>query len=298
MIDALPLCLNGVFGDTQTLRLSALDRGFLYGDGAFEVLRTYRGVPVALEDHLGRLALTLRALGIALPVPPATLVGECAETLRRGGFDESYLRIAVTRGEVSRPGLDLAGENPTPTRIVVAAPLRPIAAERYRRGAKLRVVRQPRTRAQPGQRDLAQHKTLSYLGNLLALREARAEGFDDALLVGHAEAVFECASGNVFVVQGNTVKSPPCRDGALEGITRQAVLAVARGQGLAVEETPLDLSDVWTADEVFSTASLRQVMPVTWVDDHEVGDGRPGPVTRRLHQGYRAMMGHHESLGY
>lgn len=131
-------------------------------------------------------------------------------------------------------------------------------------------------------------KSCNYQLHILALRDARGRGFDDALLVSSDGALIESTSANVFVVSGAELRTPSLDSGPLEGITRAEVLSIARELRVPVTCARLDASDVWTADEVFLTSSVREIVPVVRVDDHEVGDATPGPLTRRLHAAYRA----------
>ncbi|MFO0653403.1 MAG: aminotransferase class IV, partial [Polyangiales bacterium] len=132
-------------------------------------------------------------------------------------------------------------------------------------------------------------KTLNYLANVMWTREARAAGADEAIVVGHADALLEGATSNVFVVHEGVVSTPSLDAGILAGLTRGFVLKSAASVGVRVREAPLTLADLWTADEVFLTSSVRELVPVVKVDDHEVGDATPGPVTRTLHRAYRAL---------
>lgn len=276
--------INGRVVDAASAAVPALDRGLLYGDGVFEVLRTYGGVPFALEEHLGRLHASASRIGMTLPAPIARLRGEVAEALDAAGLPESHVRVLVTRG-ADDPGL--APTSPRdPTRMVVVTPLAPPPRERYASGARAVTVRVPWL---PGPSPLSGAKTLNYLPNVLWTRDARARGVDEALIVAHGERVIEGASSNVFVVHGRDVATPPLADGCLPGITRAFVLKAAAAAGVAAREAPVTLADVWTADEVFVTSSVREVLPLVAVDDHEVGDGAPGAVTRALHRALRSL---------
>ncbi|MFO0601584.1 MAG: aminotransferase class IV [Polyangiales bacterium] len=278
MPDAL-VSLNGTIVPAAEARVPALDRGFLYGDGAFEVLRTYRGVPFCLEEHLGRLHASAARIGLTLPVPISRLRREVAELLDAAGFAEAHLRVLVTRG-VGDPGVAPSNVR-DPTRMIVAHALHAPPVDRYARGVRVMTV--PVASLGP----LAGAKTLNYLANVLWTQQARAQGFDEALLVS-GDAVIEAATANVFVVTGAEVLTPALDGGALPGVTRAQLIRAAKGAGTSVREARVTSADVWTADEVFLTSSVREVVPVVAVDDHEVGSGAPGPVTRALHRAYRA----------
>lgn len=278
------LFLNGQRVDAAEARVPALDRGFLYGDGVFEVLRAYRGIPFALEEHLGRLRASATALGMSLPAPISRLRTEVALALDAAGMPDAHIRVLITRG---LGDLGVAPSNVRDaTRMVVVTPLVASAQNPYRNGVRAMAARVP-WRAAKG--PLAGAKTLNYLANIQWLREARARGFDDAIVLGDGDVLLEGATANVFVVHGDTVTTPPVEAGILAGLTRGFVLAQAAGAGVRAKEAPVTFSDLWTADEVFLTSSVREVVPVVMIDEHEVGDGAPGRVTRTLHRAYRAL---------
>jgi branched-chain amino acid aminotransferase len=278
------LSLNGRLVDRDGARVSALDRGLLYGDGVFEVMRAYQGVAFALEEHLGRLLASATRLAMSLPVPISRLRGEVDEALHAAGRPDAHVRVLVTRGEGD---LGVAPSNARDaTRLIVVTPLPPISKAVYAQGVKALVVRAPWVAARG---PTSGAKTLNYLPNAMWAREARAAGADEAIVVGHADALLEGAASNVFVVHEGVASTPPLDAGILGGLTRGFVLRCAASAGVRTREAPLTLADLWTADEVFLTSSVRELVPVVRVDDHEVGEAAPGPVTRALHRAYRAL---------
>ncbi|MBP6831408.1 MAG: aminotransferase class IV family protein [Deltaproteobacteria bacterium] len=278
LLDGRPLADGGV---------SVFDRGFLYGDGVFEVLRTYRSEPWRLEEHLGRLALAARRVGITVPISNARWIAEVRAVLsERPAGSDSVLRLALTRG-VGSPGLDPSLAT-VPTRLTLATPLPALPASLYQRGLSATLTTIDRATPREGMLSLSGVKSSNYQLHILALRDARGRGFDDALLLSSDGALIESTSANVFVVSGLELRTPSLESGPLDGITRAEVLSIARELGVATVCSRLDASDLWTADEVFLTSSVRELVPVVRVDDHEVGDGAPGPLTRRLHAAYRA----------
>jgi len=278
LLDGRPLADGGV---------SVFDRGFLYGDGVFEVLRTYRSEPWRLEEHLGRLTLAARRVGITVPISNARWIAEVRAVLsERPAGSDSVLRLALTRG-VGSPGLDPSLAT-VPTRLTLATPLPALPASLYQRGQSATLTTVDRATPREGMLSLSGVKSSNYQLHILALRDARGRGFDDALLLSSDGALIESTSANVFVVSGLELRTPSLESGPLDGITRAEVLSIARELGVATVCSRLDASDLWTADEVFLTSSVRELVPVVRVDDHEVGDGAPGPLTRRLHAAYRA----------
>jgi branched-chain amino acid aminotransferase len=267
-------------------RISVFDRGFLYGDGVCELLRTYDGTPFAVEEHLGRLQRSALRCGIPMPVPLGQLRAEIERELRTAANDESVIRVVVTRGVA--PSTGLASMGGATTRVVLVEPLVWPPDTAYRDGAHaitLRVARAPTA--------FAAHdaKTLSALGGVLAMRAARASGGAEALLVNVAEGgapiVLEGSTSNVFLIAGDELITPHVDATMLAGVTRERVLDLAASAGLRAVERPVPLSDLWCADEVFITSTIRELLPIVSVDDHVVAEGRPGVATRRLHRAFR-----------
>ncbi len=272
--------INGKLHDEATATVSVFDRGFLYGDSVYEVMRTAGGRPVDLEPHLARLARSAEGLMLAAP-PHDELCVAIATTLEAAGNDESYVRVMITRG-AGEIGLDLALAK-DPQTIVIARPLKQPPRELYERGAKLQIVRVQRT--SPRAIDPAL-KSGNYLNSILALAEARKAGADEALMCDAAGRVAEGSSSNVFVVKGGTVATPAPEVGLLRGITRERILGLAREAGLTVREGAFGPDEVRGADEVFITSSIRGVLPISHVDGVAIGDACPGPITRDLMNRY------------
>jgi branched-chain amino acid aminotransferase len=273
--------------------VSVYDRGFLYGDAVFEVLRTYGGRPFALDEHLARLRRSAERVFIVLPLDDATLAREVNDALvaaRGDASRESYVRIVVTRG--SGP-LSLDPDTAThPLRVILVEPVVPPPRDAYLHGIALASVS---TRRAVDDTAASGAKVTNYLANLLALRDARARGAQEALVVDPRGHVVEGASSNVFVVTAGRVATPPESAGILVGITRAQMLRAARELGVPVDERELLPDDVYGADEVFITSSIRELLPVVRVDGRTIGSGAPGPIARALHRRFResAGMGEH-----
>jgi branched-chain amino acid aminotransferase len=289
---AMTIAINvdGRIGPPEEARVPVLDRGFLYGDSVYEVVRTYGGRVFALREHLDRMDASAAYIGLRLP-PRARIEEQVSRTLAAAGNAESYVRVVITRGEGTF-GLapHLGGE---PRLIVIVRPLDPPAPELYERGLHLAVAR---TRRTPPQAQDPAAKTGNYLNSILALREAHAAGADDAILLDLGERVTEASTSNVFFVKNSVVVTAPLPLGLLHGVTRAHAVEAARANGLLVREAPFGPGALADADEVFLTSTLREVVPVTrlsLLEDAEprprpVADGRPGPVTRRVHEAFRA----------
>jgi branched-chain amino acid aminotransferase len=267
-------------------KVSVYDRGFLYGDAVFEVLRTYSGVPFALDEHLRRLERSAERVAIELPVDVATLRSEIEGAVSAARNEESYVRIMVTRG-IGPVAIDpdTAG---TPLRVVLVEPVAGPKPEAYSRGIAAVTVRTKRT---VDETTAVGAKVTNYLANVLALREAKGRGAQEALIVDASGQVVEGATSNVFAVQDGRVVTPPESAGILPGITRSRMMAAAEGLGIEVVQTVLRPEDLYRADEVFITSSIRELLPVVRVDDRVVGGGVPGPISRAIHRAFRASLG-------
>jgi len=275
--------IDGVLQPAQEARVSVFDRGFLYGDSAFEVMRTYDRRPFREAAHLARLRRSCERLLIALRQSDQQLSEIVASTITASGLPECYVRVMVTRG-VGPMNIDLA-QATTPSVLVFALPLTPLAASVYANGIAVGLSRA--SRATDGTRAVGA-KTSNYLGSVMALHEVKQRGAQEALILGPSGEVIEGATSNVFVVRAGELITPPIDAGILAGITRQTVLELAAEQALPVRETQLHPSDLYQADEVFITSTVREVVPVVRVDDKLIGDGKPGPISARVLAAYRA----------
>jgi branched-chain amino acid aminotransferase len=278
--------IDGAIVAPEGAKVSVFDRGFLYGDAVFEVLRTYGGVPFALDEHLSRLRRSAERVYIELPVDDATLRGEVERAVAASGNDESYVRIVVTRG-TGPLSLD-PDTAKNPLRVVLVERVAPPPREAYANGVGAVLVH---TRRAVDDTAAAGAKVSNYLANLLAVREAKARGAHEALIVDAQGRVVEGASSNVFVVHGGKVATPPEAAGILAGITRARILSAAADLRVPLVERDLTVDDVFGADEVFITSSIREVLSVVRVDDRAIGAGTPGPVARALHGRFRSALG-------
>jgi branched-chain amino acid aminotransferase len=273
-------------------RIPVLDRGFLLGESVYEVLRTYGGRPFELPSHLARLARSAERQGLPLPWDAGRIAGEIGRALSASLGDdppdpaaapwnagERSVRVVMTRGGGE------AWPEVAPAAVVIAEPLRapPLAA--YRDGVGLRLVAVDRSGVD------ASAKTGSRLSHVVALREAQAAGAHEALFVDGRGQVSEGTSSNLFCVRGGRLLTPPLASGILEGVTRGLVLRLADEEGIPVDEAPLAAGELSTCDELFITSTAREVLPATRLDGRAVGDGRPGPLTRRLHAAFRRLAG-------
>jgi len=271
--------VDGKIGSAEDAQISIFDRGFLYGDSVYEVIRTYQGVPFELKGHLQRLEESAARIAMKLPVSLEQLAEEVMATHKASGNEDSYLRVVVTRG--SGPiGLDIALAS-NQRRFVVAKPLQEVRPHPkvYDEGVKIELVsvrRNLKNAIDP------KAKTGNYLNSVMALAEAKQAGAFEAVMLDHRGTVTEGASSNIFAVVGGVILTPPVDAGILLGITRTVVLDVARKAGMKVLELPLSEDVLLAADEAFITSSVREIVPVVRINENVLGDGKPGPIVRRV----------------
>ncbi len=274
--------VDGKLGSEEDRLLSPLDQGFLFGASVYETIRTYGGRVFLLGRHLGRLRESAKALDIALDVSDEELAARVEETLVAAGNEEASIRIVVSAGVGS---IDYrAGSASRSTVVVIVRPLPEYPESLYREGA--RAVFVPMMRATKGGLD-PRIKSSNLLTNVLALREAQRRKAYEALMLNAEGDVAEGSMSNVFVVAKRVIRTPPLSAGLLEGITRELVIEVARETSFVVEEQSFKPAELLGADEVFITASARQIVPIVQVDETRIGNGKPGPVTASLIAAYK-----------
>ena len=291
--------INGSFADESTASVSLRDAGLLHGAGVFTTMRSYGGRVFRLDLHLRRLRDSCEALFIPLQYKDDVLAKAADELLQRNALDDARLRLTVTRGTASTDPLH--GTRLEPAAFLTAAPLEPYPREFYDRG--LTAVLLDEQKLNPY--DLAAgHKTLNYLSRLSALREATRRGAGEALWFNVHNYLESGSISNVFVVKGGALLTPPVaadlrdpavaaavpypRSAVLPGVTRGAVIELARTAGIEARPGAITVNQLLEAAEVFVTNSARGIMPVCRVERKAIGADEPGPVTRRLSDLYAA----------
>ncbi len=271
-----PLCnLDGTILPEGEARVSVLDRGFLFGDSVYEVLRTRERVPFAWIEHLERLRHSAAGIALDLDLDDATILRRIKATVRASELPEAYIRIIATRGAGTAPNIDLAYAPGPPTWVILVRPL-PGPPPASARLAVVPRLRNDRRALDPG------IKSGNYLNNLLGLAEAKARGATDCLFRNHQGHLTECSTSNFYVVRGGRILTPPLSSGLLSGTTRRLLFELCGEAGVSLVERELTDADLQTADEVFVSATLRDIVPVVAIDDRPVAAGTPGPLTRRL----------------
>lgn len=287
---SLWVMIDGQLLSPEQATVSVFDRGFLYGDSVFETIRTYQGKPYALQEHLARLRRSAARVYIDVPVSDAELQAEVQRLLAhraqsQAGSPESYLRIMLTRGQ-GEMGLDPALAE-RPTRVLIAGPLHPPAAQAYERGISVITFK---TQRAADATDAEGAKIGNYLVAVLAMRAAKAAGATEALIVDREERVIEGASSNLFYVVEGCLHTPPLEAGILAGVTRAGVLQAAAALGVQIKYALPTKQELYAAPEVFISSSIRELLAVVQIDEHRIGSGQVGPVTRSLHTQFKRQV--------
>ena len=273
--------VNDVFMPLSEARVSVEDRGFQFGDGIYELLRVYAGVPFHLTEHLGRLEQSARAIGIPVPYSRDRWAAVISEAVLRSGFQEAKVYIQVTRGVAPRDHVPAGAL--TPTVVITVRAMAPPAAELYARGADVVTVSDSRWAR-------CNIKSIGLLANVLAKQQARDAGAVEALFVRDGY-VLEGATSNLIIIKSRCLVTPPEGPLLLSGVTRKVVLGLAQEAGVAVKEQPVAEDELYGADEIVLTGTTIEVLPIARVNGRPVGSGAPGPVARLLMARFREARG-------
>ena len=281
---ASKIYISGELLPVADAKISVYDHGLLYGDGVFEGIRVYGGRAFLLDEHIERLYESARAIRLEIPIPPSEMTQAVDRTVAANGLGDGYVRLVITRGAGSL-GLDIR-KTSHPQVIIIADTITLYPDELYEQG--MAIVTASTIRNHPGALS-PRIKSLNYLNNILAKIEGTDAGTAEALMLNHKGEVAECTGDNVFIVKNGVVRTPPCDAGILEGITRNAVIRLARDANIAVEEIPMTRHDIYTAHECFLTGTAAEVIAVTSLDGRPIGEGKPGPVTTDLRRRFRKL---------
>ena len=276
--------INGKFVPSDEATVSVFDHGLLYGDGVFEGLRSYSGKVFRLEQHVCRLYESAEAISLEIPLSQANMCKAINLSVQTNGIDDGYIRAVVTRG-AGTLGLD-PNRCSNPQVIIIADAIALYPEELYEKG--LEIITSSFIRNHPAALS-PRIKSLNYLNNILAKIEGLQAGCIEALMLNHKGEVAECTGDNLFVVRDGLLRTPPLDAGILGGITREAVIELARETGIEVLEATLSQNDVYAADECFLTGTAAEVIPVVKVDDRSIGTGKPGPITLDLKERFHRL---------
>ncbi|WP_416729119.1 branched-chain-amino-acid transaminase [Fictibacillus sp. JL2B1089] len=274
--------VNGEHVLKDDAKVSVYDHGFLYGDGVFEGIRVYNGNVYRLDEHLQRLYESAQSIMLTIPHTKEELTDIIVQTLQKNKYRDAYIRLVISRGK-GNLGLDpfTCGQ---PGVIVIAEQLALFPKKLYETGLEIITVASRRNRPDVLSPKV---KSLNYLNNILVKIEASLAGVSEALMLNDQGYVAEGSADNVFIIKGSTIKTPPGYLGALEGITRNAIVEIARAQGYNMVEEPFTRHDVYVADEVFLTGTAAEVIAVVKVDGRVIGNGAPGEHTNKLLKSFR-----------
>jgi branched-chain amino acid aminotransferase len=276
--------MNGKLVDKSEAKVSVYDHGLLYGDGVFEGIRVYHGKVFRLKEHIDRLYDSARAIWLEIPMTREDMTRAVEETVKANEKKDGYIRLVVTRG----PGtLGLDPRKCEPQVFIIVDDISLYPRELYENG--LEIITAATIRNHPAALN-PRIKSLNYLNNILAKIEAIRGGCLEALMLNPEGKVAECTGDNVFVVKHGTIRTPPLDAGILEGVTRNAVIELARKAGYTVREEALTRHDVFTADELFLTGTAAEIIPVVKCDGRPIGGGKPGPVTKKLRELFQQLV--------
>jgi branched-chain amino acid aminotransferase len=276
--------INGKLYDKADAKISVYDHGLLYGDGVFEGIRVYHGQVFRLKEHMERLYDSAKSIALEIAMGRDELTRAVEETVRINEKRDGYIRLLVTRGTGSL-GLDPRKCDSQIVIIVDDISLYP--QELYDTG--LEIITAATMRSHPAALN-PRVKSLNYLNNILAKIEAIRGGCLEALMLNHKGEVAECTGDNVFVLRHGVLRTPPIDAGILEGVTRNAVIELARKAGMTVKEMVLTRHDVFTAEELFLTGTAAEIIAVVKCDGRVIGNGKPGPVTKRLREMFKELV--------
>ncbi|MEY4704481.1 MAG: D-alanine aminotransferase [Nitrospirota bacterium] len=273
--------VNGTFMPLADAKVSIEDRGFQFGDGVYEVIRTYKGHPFALDAHLARLERSAAALDLPRPHPPAEWTGYVLEGIKRAAYPEAKIYIQLTRGVAPRD--HAYPVEVIPTVVMTVRELHPLDNSVRTAGVGTMTIEDIRW----GRCDI---KSVNLLANVLARQQAKQAQAFEAILLKEG-LVTEGAVSNVMVVRGGVVMTAPEGPRILPGVTRAIVLELARKEGLPIQERFVSQAELYGADEVFLTGTTVEVLAVVQVDGKVIKGGLPGPITQRLAAGFMRLAG-------
>ena len=276
--------IDGELVPKSQAKISVFDHGFLYGDGVFESIMVFNGVAFKLKEHIDRLYDSAKAICLDIPMSKEEMIKTIVETVRVNGFKDAYIRVLVTRG-VGDLGLD-PRKCPKPTVIIIVDKIKLFRDEAWSQGVTAIISSVRRDRVDATTHEI---KSMNYLNSILAKLEANAVGADEAIMLDERGFVSEGATDNIFIVKNGVIYTPPRTSGILPGITRNRVMKLAEELGYKVVEKDITPAELLTADEVFLTGTAAGIVPVVKIAGRVIGDGKPGPITRRLMEKFKEI---------
>lgn len=281
----MKIYLNGKFVEKSEAKISVFDHGFLYGDGVFEGIRSYNCLVFKLKEHVDRLFESAKSIMLNVPMTKKEMIAATIETLKINNLKDAYIRLILSRGEGDL-GLDPRKCKGKETVVIIADKIALYPEKLYKEGMAIISV--------PTMRNICealnpQIKSLNYLNNILAKIEAINAGYDEALMLDHLGYVAECTGENIFVVKDGALFTPPQCMGTLRGITRDAVLAIAKKIKIPTNEHVLTRHELYISEECFLTGTAAEIVPVIKVDGRVIGEGKPGLITQKLMKEFKKV---------
>ncbi len=283
----LKIWLDGRLVPVADAKISVFDHGLLYGDGVFEGIRVYSGKIFRCREHVQRLFDSAKAIRLTIPMTHEEVTQAMYDTLAANGLakGDAYIRLVVTRG-VGTLGLN-PEKTANPSVFIIADQIELYPPELYEKG--MSVITCSTIRNHPNAVS-PRIKSLNYLNNILGKIEGIDAHVPEAIMLNHEGLVAECTGDNIFVVRDGVLITPPTSAGILEGVTRDTVIELARKRGITLIEKNLVRHDLYIAQECFFTGTAAEVIAVTQIDGRVIGDGKPGPITRRLMADFKAFV--------
>lgn len=281
----MKIYINGKFYEKNEAKISVFDHGLLYGDGVFEGIRSYNRLVFKLKEHIDRLFESAQSIMLKVPLTKEQMGKAVIAALKENNLKDAYIRLVVTRGEGDL-GLDPRKCAGRATVIVIADKIVLYPEKYYKEG--LKIVTVPTVRNLPEALN-PQIKSLNYLNNILAKIEAVNAGCDEAIMLDSLGYVAECTGDNIFITKRNHLYTPPQCMGTLRGITRDAVLEIARKSNIPVHEHVVTRHEVYISDECFLTGTAAEIIPVVIVDGRVIGTGKPGRLTLSLMKKFKEL---------
>lgn len=269
--------LNGSFIAAESAKVSVLDRGYLFGDGVYEVIPVYAGKVFLLDQHLQRLKNSLAAIGIDNPYDNQQWRALILQLVELNGAGDQAVYLQVTRGAAPREHVFPSGV--TPGVFIMSNPLAPVAEHWKKDGIRTITVEDIRWQR-------CDIKAISLLANCLMKQRAEEAGAQEALLI-NSGMLTEGSASNAYVVIDNTLMTAPKSDKILPGITRDVIIDLAQQTGIPVQETFVSEIALRQADEIWISSSTKEVVPVTLIDNQPVGSGQPGPLWQQMHASFQ-----------
>jgi branched-chain amino acid aminotransferase len=277
------VCVNGRITSDRDAVISVFDHGFLYGEGIYETMRTYHGRPFLYDRHMRRLRNSARMIVLDVPFTDADLALQIRDTMAAASLNgEAYIRVLVTRG-IGELTYDPQA-TPVPSVVIIVKPQVDPPADAYDRGVRVVIVDIVRNHPKTVNPMI---KSNNLLNSALAAQEAIRKGGFEGIMRNYRGELTECTTANLFIVKDGAALTPPVESGLLPGITREFLFEIGKEVGVDVREQVLRDEDLFSADEAFLTSTTREAVPIVTVDDRTIGNGRPGPVTRNLLDGFR-----------